>query len=517
MLILGANTAFTQRLYYLANAAAAGTAVNVNSSGDIAFGWHLVTATFDGTTYKMYVDGTDLSAADRTPGIGLFTGNSTGVYIGQRGDNIGYTNGILDETRIENVTASSAWVKTEYNNQSSPSTFYKFSSVPSTSYTWDYNNRVSKVTGNGASSSYAYDYTGQRVKVKTATNTTYYPTKFYNYDGTTRYKHIFTPGGTLVADVIGTGSTASVSYVHTDNLTGSSIITNSSDKQIELTDYYPYGEVRLDQNSNGSHINEQRKFTGYEFDQTTSLNYANARYQSGKWGRFMSQDPSFLAIGDNNRFRALTGQNQREQLADPQQLNSYAYARNNPVKNTDPTGNQVVLEAATLPMWAPYAIAGAAALYYAANAIVQNISEMRWVQPQIPTSAQGQPQAQDPGDMIKNMKPNIPNWAKVVAAGILGVVGVTEYYDGYKNQDNSAKDITNGSNTTQSNKNERIGPTNDNRQYIGPANKQNLPNSSQGGSANNGNKNNQPPPSRPAPPPTSQGQGRPQGSSWSRF
>ena len=37
-------------------------------------------------------------------------------------------NGALDEVRISNIVRSAAWISTEYNNQSSPSTFYSVSS-----------------------------------------------------------------------------------------------------------------------------------------------------------------------------------------------------------------------------------------------------------------------------------------------------------------------------------------------------------------------------------------------------
>lgn len=91
----------------------------------------------------------------------------------------------------------------------------------------------------------------------------------------------------------------------------------------ETIDYYPYGETRLD-NKAGAY-DERHKYTGYEFDATTGLNYAGARYQTAKYGRFISEDPAFWTLSP-------------EMLMDPQQMNSYSYARNNPIRNTDPTG-----------------------------------------------------------------------------------------------------------------------------------------------------------------------------------
>ncbi|MBI3336992.1 MAG: RHS repeat-associated core domain-containing protein, partial [Candidatus Staskawiczbacteria bacterium] len=65
-------------------------------------------------------------------------------------------------------------------------------------------------------------------------------------------------------------------------------------------------------------FNEQRKFIGQEYDAETGLNYLNARYYNSNIGRFISQDPMFWTLPV-------------ELLTDPQNQNSYAYARNNPI------------------------------------------------------------------------------------------------------------------------------------------------------------------------------------------
>lgn len=57
-------------------------------------------------------------------------------------------------------------------------------------------------------------------------------------------------------------------------------------------------------------------------------------------GQFLSQDPVFLALGNPNQVRQLASQNQKQFLSDPQQLNSYGYAGDNPIVNKDPSGNQ---------------------------------------------------------------------------------------------------------------------------------------------------------------------------------
>ena len=63
------------------------------------------------------------------------------------------------------------------------------------------------------------------------------------------------------------------------------------------------------------------KYTGQERDASTGLAFYQARYYDLPLGRFVSPDP----IVPN--------------FVDPQAFNRYAYARNNPVRYTDPTGH----------------------------------------------------------------------------------------------------------------------------------------------------------------------------------
>jgi len=65
-----------------------------------------------------------------------------------------------------------------------------------------------------------------------------------------------------------------------------------------------------------------------ERDAETGLDYFLARYYSGAQGRFLSADPVMSAP---------------ERLRDPQQYNRYAYARNNPLRFLDPTGERLQL------------------------------------------------------------------------------------------------------------------------------------------------------------------------------
>jgi RHS repeat-associated protein len=66
--------------------------------------------------------------------------------------------------------------------------------------------------------------------------------------------------------------------------------------------------------------NGEPSYTGHQYDQTTGLIYAQARYYDPALGRFLGVDP--MAVDTTNAFN----------------FNRYAYANNSPYKFTDPDG-----------------------------------------------------------------------------------------------------------------------------------------------------------------------------------
>jgi RHS repeat-associated protein len=197
-------------------------------------------------------------------------------------------------------------------------------------YTWDYRNRLTAAGAAGATTTYAYDHENQRVLKKTSTDTTTFVNMYYNVasssSNATATKHIFTPGGELIATVIGTSSAATTTYLHLDHLGGTNVATDGSGSSVQVLDSYPYGSQRI---STGSH-DSQRRYIGEHYDPETEFSYLNARYYQGNRGQFMSQDPAFQNLGVDKRTRAL--------LADPLLQNAYAYSRGNPLIIKDDGG-----------------------------------------------------------------------------------------------------------------------------------------------------------------------------------
>ena len=188
---------------------------------------------------------------------------------------------------------------------------------------WDWKNRLSESSNGIATTSYAYDHDVNRVEYNNGSAIIYYPNKYYNESSTdTSTLHIFA-GDKLIATIVADGISTSTYYIHTDHLSGTSVATDKSGTAVQVTDYYPFGDIRVNEKT-GS-FDEQRKFTGYEHDDGTDLEYAGARYYNANIGRFISQDP-------------FTREYPETFIADPQQLNLYSYVRNNPLRFIDPLG-----------------------------------------------------------------------------------------------------------------------------------------------------------------------------------
>ncbi len=146
---------------------------------------------------------------------------------------------------------------------------------------------------------------------------------------------MYDASGKMVAEYATTLSpTPQVSYLTSDNLGTPRINTDANGNVIARHDYLPFGEeldstVTTVRNINLNYGDDgiKKKFTAYERDNESELDFAQARYYSSKLGRFYSTDP--IMISD-------------AQVSNPQGWNLYAYVGNNPLAFTDPTGMERV-------------------------------------------------------------------------------------------------------------------------------------------------------------------------------
>ena len=178
-------------------------------------------------------------------------------------------------------------------------------------YVFDGANRITQVTTVGAT--YSYDGNGLRVqKAAGGTTTTYIfsGTKVIaEYVGGALSKEYIYAGSQLLATVdVSTGNT---SYQHPDHLS-----TRVETGAVTRTfGHYPFGEPWYETGTAG-----KWKFTSYERDSESNLDYAMARHYSNVAARFLQPDPLGGSLGN------------------PQNLNRYAYVNNDPITNVDPLG-----------------------------------------------------------------------------------------------------------------------------------------------------------------------------------
>jgi RHS repeat-associated protein len=203
-------------------------------------------------------------------------------------------------------------------------------------YGYDWKGRIVSASTTGVTTSARYTYNDIRANLTEGSVGTDFINEFYFKHISTTTKHIYA-GDMLVATIEKPNGTTTpvVSYIHSDHLGGTNVITNSSGKVMQTLDYYPFGSIRV--NKQTTYFNEKKKFTGTEYDNNTGLSYMQARYQNGTHGRFLSQDPVFVMLGANS-IQQSQGRSLKILLSDPQGLNSYSYARNNPLKYVDTQG-----------------------------------------------------------------------------------------------------------------------------------------------------------------------------------
>ncbi|HKV38805.1 MAG TPA: RHS repeat-associated core domain-containing protein, partial [Blastocatellia bacterium] len=185
-------------------------------------------------------------------------------------------------------------------------------------YQYDSDNHMTSCTivATGTGSSYGYDATGHRVwKTVGATSTIF----------------VYNVAGQLIAEYGGSATTnGGTSYLTTDHLGSTRVVTNSSRAVVARHDYLPFGEEVAATIGNRQSIggysgldDTRQKFTGNERDAESTLDYCAARYYSGSLGRFTTAD----SLGGG---------------ASPQSLNLYAYTANNPLRYADPSGHDPI-------------------------------------------------------------------------------------------------------------------------------------------------------------------------------
>ncbi len=177
-------------------------------------------------------------------------------------------------------------------------------------YAYDAENRIRELDGGTAV--YSYDGQGRRVMKVTATETVRYLLGVGEHSSVVGWKKLYVYLGREKLVEYSGGTTW---FFHADHLGSPKVKTALDGSEAERWEYYPYGETWLP-----GAPGDQHRYTGHVRDAESGNDFAGARDYSSSRGRWLAVDP---VLGD---------------LANPQRLNRYAYAVNDPVNFLDPDG-----------------------------------------------------------------------------------------------------------------------------------------------------------------------------------
>jgi RHS repeat-associated protein len=186
--------------------------------------------------------------------------------------------------------------------------------------TYDGDGRISSARSSAQSTKYEYDGEGHRVRSYVCSGSMI----CMPGAGTTTTTYAYDAFGKLAAEYGMNPETGGRSYFTSDHLGSTRLETDADGRPVKCSDYLPFGE-EIGSDIGGrptcfAPAGDAIKFTGKERDKETGLDYFLARYFSSAQGRFSSPDIAGPA------------------LPNPQTLNKYQYALNNPLKYIDPSG-----------------------------------------------------------------------------------------------------------------------------------------------------------------------------------
>jgi RHS repeat-associated protein len=289
------------------------------------------TTTLDGAIYTVDNAGNRTSKADQYAGVTsnysydpiyeltqVTQGtNTTESYtydpVGNRTASLGVasytTNSSNELTSTSNAT---------YTYDANGNTLTKVVGSNTTSFAWDFENRLTSVTlpGSGGTVSFKYDPFGRRIYKSSSSGTS-----VFAYDGDNMVEETNASGtavarysqGLNIDEPLAMLRNSTTSYYAADGLGSITSLSNTSGSNAATYTYDSFGNLTA---STGSLTNPFR-YTAREFDVETSLYYYRARYYDPNVGRFTREDP---------RKEVLAG------------LNFYEYVRNSSPNLSDPDG-----------------------------------------------------------------------------------------------------------------------------------------------------------------------------------
>lgn len=219
----------------------------------------------------------------------------------------------------DKLTKKNTFTNFTYDNNGNQTKKPSENANPDWTFAYDFENRMTALkTSAGNPYTYLYDGIGNRLQKQMQTATTRYVTDMSGSMSrilalassqgsggiTTKYSY----GLDLIGD-------DGQHYNLEDGLGNVRIATNANGSKGSSSNYDPYGNVYA-----ASGLTQPFQFQKQWQDSESNLLYLRARYYDPSTGRFMSKDPVSPV------------------LVQPQSMNPYQYAYNNPVNLSDPSG-----------------------------------------------------------------------------------------------------------------------------------------------------------------------------------
>ncbi|HAK59696.1 MAG TPA: hypothetical protein DCO77_04845 [Nitrospiraceae bacterium] len=263
---------------------------------------------------------------------------------------------------------------------------------------WSEENRVKQIDDNGKSTYFLYDDSGERVVKRGQHGETIYVNRFYSVrNGQLGTKSVFAGETRVVSKLVKTPNTVSANssttstssntatstttipgeqgldqgrgkklgiirrlpdgyqtgvnqpvekdlfYFHGDHLGSSNMITDAKGAVYQHLEYFPFGETWIEEGGSYGGNTPGYKFTGKELDPETGLYYYGVRYYDPILSKWISADPAmgkYLPVDEQEVNQTLPGMGG---VFNPANLGLYSYSHLNPVKFTDPDGEDVLV------------------------------------------------------------------------------------------------------------------------------------------------------------------------------